>query len=114
MDRDGDAVIVRSPIAQANFLFRAAGGFHQIEAPEGFAVMLEAKSAGGATATIRLRLGPLSPGQARRGLDAFVQERQSEYLQGYKGKLAVSGEENRRVATVRGKAGVRFFGFRRL
>lgn len=107
IERQDDAVIVRSPIAQGNFLFRAPPFFEEQEAEEPFAVHLRAEK-DKATAHIRLRLGQVTAGQARRGIDALVEEQRSGYTAGggY-GKVEVSGEGARRVATTAGKAGRR-------
>lgn len=105
VDRQDDAVIVRSPIAQGNFLFRAPPFFKEAEAEEPFAVHLEAKQ-DNATAHIRLRLGQVTAGQARRGMDALVAEKQDAYTAGY-GKPKVSGEGARRYVETAGKAGWR-------
>ena len=65
-----------------------------------------AAARGGETGRIRLRLGQLNAGQARRGLDALVRSKEAEYGRGY-GKLEVSGEAERRLATTAGKEGAR-------
>lgn len=102
-----DAVIVRSPIAQGNFLFRAPPFFKEQEAEEPFAVHLSATQ-DKATAHIRLRLGQVTAGQARRGIDALVAEKEPGYTaRGAYGKLEVSGDGARRMATATGKAGRR-------
>jgi hypothetical protein len=105
IERQDDAVIVRSPIAQGNFLFRAPPFFKKVGAEEPFAVHLSAKQRK-STAHIRLRLGQVTAGQARRGLDAFVKGKQDAYTADY-GTPHVSGESDRRVVTSAGKAGVR-------
>jgi hypothetical protein len=105
VERQDDAVIVRSPIAQGNFLFRTPRFFRQQEAEEPFAVHLRAKQ-GGAVAHIRLRLGQVTAGQARQGIDALVKEKKSGYTAGY-GELTVSGEGARRLAKTTGEAGLR-------
>ncbi|MHC4576716.1 MAG: hypothetical protein ACYTFD_13285 [Planctomycetota bacterium] len=105
VERAADAVIVRSPISQANFLFRAPPDFREADAEDPFVVHLAA-TRDRITARIRLRFGQVTAGQARRGLDALVREKQSEYARGY-GKLSVSGEGRRRLATTTGAAGAR-------
>ncbi|MHC4973479.1 MAG: hypothetical protein ACYTG3_14215 [Planctomycetota bacterium] len=106
VERQDDAVIVRSPIAQGNFLFRAPPFFKEVEVEEAFAVHLSA-TRGKATAHIRLRLGQVTAGQARRGIDALVREKEAGYTAGGYGKLNVSGEGARRLAETAGKAGER-------
>jgi len=106
IERQDDAVIVRSPIAQGNFLFRAPPFFKEQEAEEAFAVHLSAER-DKATAHIRLRLGQVTAGQARHGIDALVREKEAGYTAGGYGKLEVSGEGARRVGTTTGKAGRR-------
>ncbi|MHC4729281.1 MAG: hypothetical protein ACYS6Z_01670 [Planctomycetota bacterium] len=105
IERQDDAVIVRSPIAQGNFLFRAPPFFKEAEAEEPFAVHLSAKQRN-AIAHVRLRLGQVTAGQARRGIDALVREKEAAYTAGY-GKPKISGEGARRVVTTAGKAGMR-------
>jgi len=67
---EDDALVVRSPISRANFLFRVAGGFEQTGAPEGYAVELTAprkNGAGGADwARIRLRVATVGAPPAPR------------------------------------------------
>jgi hypothetical protein len=99
-DPDG-GVVVRSPMAQANFLFRAPPGFRKGEPPEGFAVALE-RSGGEGTARIRLRLGR-SDGAAP---DALAKAREAEYRAGY-GDLEVVPQGGRALARTRGEAGAR-------
>ena len=105
VERQDDAVIVRSPIAQGNFLFRAPPFFKEVEAEEPFAVHLSAKQRK-ATAHIRLRLGQVTAGQARRGIDALVAEKQDAYAAG-SGTPKISGEGGRRYMEIAGKAGWR-------
>ena len=105
IERQDDAVIVRSPIAQGNFLFRVPPFFKEAEAEEPFAVHLGAKR-DKTTAHVRLRLGQVTAGQARHGMDALVAEKQAAYVAGY-GKPKVSGEGARRIVTTTGKAGLR-------
>lgn len=100
-----DGVIVRSPVAAANFLFRAPKGFAKADPGEGFAVGLAAE--GPAKAAIRLRFGDLTPAEARAGLDAFVQAREAEYRTGLDGKLGVTGGRGRRIAAIEGKDALR-------
>jgi len=97
-----DGVIVSSPIAEANFLFRTPSSFRRAEAPEGFAVALATEKEG-AVATIRLRIGDLTATEARAGLDAFVEARDEEYRTGVGGKLGITGGRGRRLAAVEGK-----------
>jgi len=73
---------------------------------EGFAAELAAED-GPAKATIRLRFGDLSAGEARSGLDAFVKNREDEYRQGLGGALGVTGGRGRRIAMIEGKESVR-------
>jgi len=105
IERQDDAVIVRSPIAQGNFLFRAPPFFKEAEAEEPFAVHLTAKQRK-TTAHVRLRLGQVTAGQARHGMDALVAEKQAAYTAGY-GTPKISGEGARRVVTATGEAGMR-------
>jgi hypothetical protein len=106
VESDADGVIVRSPVASANFLFRAPKGFRRAEAPEGFAVALEAQMEGG-KASIRLRLADLQSGEARGGLDGFVKAREQEYRAGFDGSLGITGGRGRRTAVVEGKDALR-------
>ena len=101
-----DGVIVRSPIAAANFLFRAPQGFKKADPGEGFAAGLAAEEGGG-KATIRLRIADLSATEARAGLDAFVTSREEEYKQGLGGALGVTGGRGRRLAVIEGKEALR-------
>jgi hypothetical protein len=98
VESDADGVIVRSPAAAANFLFRAPKGFKRAEAPEGFALALEAEGA-----SIRLRLADLTAGEARGGLDAFVTSREQEYRAGFDGSLGITSGRGRRTAAIEGK-----------
>jgi hypothetical protein len=106
VESDADGVIVRSPIASANFLFRAPKGFRRAQAPEGFAVALEAAREG-ANASIRLRLAELGAGEARAGLDAFVKAREEEYRAGFDGSLGITSGRGRRTAAVERKDALR-------
>jgi hypothetical protein len=106
VETDADGVIVRSPAAAANFLFRAPAGFRPIDREEGFAIALAAEE-GGARATIRLRLGELTATEARAGLDAFVKAREQEYSAGLEGALGTNGGRGRRLAAIEGKEALR-------
>ena len=78
VEREADgALVVRSPMSQGNFLFRAPAAFREATPPEGFAACLEARD-GEATARIRLRLGKA----AGASVDAFVKAREGEYRAG--------------------------------
>jgi hypothetical protein len=101
-----DGVIVRSPIAAANFLFRAPADFKRATPAEGFAVSLAADGQGG-KGTIALRLGELSTTEARAGLDAFVQAHEEEYRKGLGGTPGITGGRGRRTVVVEGKDGLR-------
>ena len=101
-----DGVIVRSPIAALNFLFRAPKGFKKADPGEGFAAGLAAEEGGG-KATIRLRIADLSATEARAGLDAFVTNHEAEYKQGLGGALGVTGGRGRRLAMIEGKEALR-------
>jgi len=98
VEREADAVIIRSPIAQANFLFRAPAAFAQVEPPEGFAVALEARAGDGPAAVIRLRLADAPP-----TLDKLVEARRKEAG----ADATVSGAGNRRLVTARDAKHVR-------
>jgi len=101
-----DGVIVRSPIAAANFLFRAPEGFKRQDPGEGFAVALAAEK-DGAKASIQLRLGDLTATEARAGLDAFVKAHEEEYRTGIGGTLGITGGRGRRTAAIEGKEALR-------
>jgi hypothetical protein len=101
-----DGVIVRSPVAAANFLFRTPKGFARADPGEGFQVGLEA-SDGPAKATIRLRYGDLTPTEARSGLDGFLKNHEEEYRRGLDGQLGVTGGRGRRIAMIEGKEALR-------
>jgi hypothetical protein len=101
-----DGVIVRSPVAAANFLFRAPKGFRKAGPVEGFAAALEALE-GPAKGAIRLRIADLTPTEARNGLDAFVKNRDEEYRTGLGGALGVTGGRGRRIAVIEGKEALR-------
>ncbi|MCK6461084.1 MAG: hypothetical protein L6Q95_14475, partial [Planctomycetes bacterium] len=98
VESDADGVIVRSPAAAANFLFRAPKGFRRAEAPEGFALALEAEGT-----SIRLRLADLTAGEARGGLDAFLTSREQEYRAGFDGSLGITSGRGRRTAAIETK-----------
>lgn len=106
MESDPEGVIVRSPVAAANFLFRAPRGFKRVGPEEGFAVALAAEEEG-AKGSIRLRLGDLTATEARAGLDAFVKGHEEEYLQGLGGSLGITGGRGRRTAAIEGKEALR-------
>lgn len=101
-----DGVIVRSPIAAANFLFRAPKGFRKADPGEGFSAGLAAEE-GTAKASIRLRIGDLTATEARTGLDGFVKNHEEEYRAGFGGALGVTGGRGRRIAAIEGKEALR-------
>jgi hypothetical protein len=101
-----DGVIVRSPVAAANFLFRTPPGFRKADPGEGFALGLAAEE-GGVKASVRLRLGELTATEARAGLDAYVKNHEDEYRAGLQGALGVTGGKGRRIAAIEGKESLR-------
>jgi len=98
VDREADGVVVRSPISQGNFLFRAPPAFRRAEAPEGFAVALEAEGA-----SIRLRLGKPGPS----GLAMFLDRHAAEYGSGLKAKPERKVDGGRCLVRLKGEQGVR-------
>jgi len=106
VESDADGVIIRSPVAAANFLFRAPAGFKKTDPGEGFALALAAER-DGAKATIRLRLADLNATEARAGIDAFVKSHEEEYLAGLGGTLGITGGRGRRTAVIEGKEALR-------
>jgi hypothetical protein len=101
-----DGVIVRSPAAAANFLFRAPKAFREVDVPEGFVAALAAEE-DGSKATIRLRLGELTATEARAGLDAFVKARDAEYRAGLGGAPGITGGRGRRLVAIEGEGSLR-------
>lgn len=101
MDRAEDAVIVRSPIEAANFLFRAPKDFAEQAPEEPFLVDLKSGAA-----RIRLRITSLGPSDPADP-DRLAAAREADYRLGQGSKPEVEGQGARRLVRARGGAGAR-------
>jgi hypothetical protein len=93
VEREDDAVVVRSPIAQGNFLFRAPRGFREADPPEGFRLALAADAG-------RILLRLTRPGAVDPA--AFLKDRAKEY-----GGTAEAAGRGRWIARSRSDSGAR-------
>ncbi len=92
-------------MSQANFLFRAAGGFERGKAPEGYAVELTAKKKK-SWGRIRLRLAKVVPPPGPRTAADWARANVADGLQ-TPGEVSVSGRGARSRAKMKGKDGGR-------
>ncbi len=80
VDRTAEAVVVRSPMDQWNFLFRLPALFAEAAPAEGFQVDLTATGGSGGSARIRLRLSPLPGGETRDPIETIARAREKAYI----------------------------------
>jgi len=106
VERTDEAVIVRSPTAKLNFLFRVPPGFREAAALEPWKIELQATKEA-QTARLRLRVGDVTATEGASNPTALARAREQEYCEGY-GKLEVTGEGARRLAKTRGEKGERW------
>ncbi|MHC4932729.1 MAG: hypothetical protein ACYTGV_11130 [Planctomycetota bacterium] len=107
VERSEDAVIVRSPADQANFLFRAPASFKENEAQAPFLLDLAAEGAAGERARIRLRITTVVEADSLKNPEELARAREAEYRKGFGGKLEFSGAGVRRLARCAGAGGAR-------
>ncbi|MHC4225270.1 MAG: hypothetical protein ACYSUN_14875, partial [Planctomycetota bacterium] len=107
VERSEDAVIVRSPSDQANFLFRAPASFKERKAQAPFLLDLEAEGASGERARIRLRITTVGEADSLKNPEELAGARAAEYREGFGGKLEFSGKGARRLARCSGVGGAR-------
>jgi hypothetical protein len=107
VERSEDAVIVRSPSDQANFLFRAPPSFKDQAAQAPFLVDLTAEGTSGDRARIRLRITTVAVADSLKNPEELAGAREAEYREGFGGKLEFTGTGVRRVARCSGAGGAR-------